>query len=228
MKTFLSVKMISACLTALLLLSEGVATTLRAAGPPLQGQVTLRPLTLTEINVYALTGVQGASGLTTIGLGQPAYLEALVNNAVPNADITNVIWVLSAKPNGSAAVLTSSPLGMNIPTFKVADRINPSGAAVYKVASRSMLRPDVTGTYTVSVTVQTANSGSTNLTQTITIRIPLRSMAALTMSRRRMAGPFPTRWSAAIGQPVRQRSRILPTFNASIAMARAANTPSGN
>jgi hypothetical protein len=168
MKTFLSVKMISACLTALLLLSEGVATTLRAAGPPLQGQVTLRPLTLTEINVYALTGVQGASGLTTIGLGQPAYLEALVNNAVPNADITNVIWVLSAKPNGSAAVLTSSSFGMNIPTFKVADRINPSGAAVYKVASRSMLRPDVTGTYTVSVTVQTANSGSTNLTQTIT------------------------------------------------------------
>src|SRR5687767_5119084 len=58
----------------------GTTTVVNAAGPPLQGQVTLRPLTPQEITDYALTDVQGASGLSTIGVGQPAYLEVLVNN----------------------------------------------------------------------------------------------------------------------------------------------------
>ena len=96
MKRFLSIKVIPACF---LLWAAGIATTM-GAGPALQGQVTLRPLTPTEINTYLLTNAQGASGLSTIGLAQPAYLEALVNNAIPNADITNVTWVLSAKPAG--------------------------------------------------------------------------------------------------------------------------------
>jgi hypothetical protein len=139
-----------------------------AAAPPLQGQITLRPLTPQEIYDYGLTGVQGASGLTTTPVGQPVYLEVLVNNAVPNADITNVTWTLTARPVGSAAALEASPLGANVPTYKIADRINQSGAPVFKVAGRTMLHPDIVGSYTVSASISTASSGNTNLTQRIT------------------------------------------------------------
>src|SRR5204863_8237699 len=104
-----------------------------------------------------------------VGEGQRAYLEGLVNNAVPNADIPNVTWVLTGRPVGSTAALASSPLGSNIPTFKMADRINQSGAPVFKVAGRTMLRGDVAGQYTVNVTIKTASSGSTNLTQKLTV-----------------------------------------------------------
>jgi hypothetical protein len=153
---------------AIALLAIGTTTTALAAAPALQGQVTLRPLTPQDIKNYALTNAQGASGLTAVGLGQPAYLEVLINTAVPNADITNVTWVLTARPVGSVAALTASPLGTNVPTFKMADRINQAGAPVFKVAGRTMLRPDVTGQYTVDVAIKTASSGSTNLTQKLT------------------------------------------------------------
>src|SRR4249919_3293050 len=143
------------------------ATEARAAPPPLQGQITLRPLTPQEIYDYGLTGVQGASGLSTMAVGQPVYLEVLVNNAVPNADITNVSWVLTSQPPGSTAGLEASPLGTNVPTYKIADRINQSGAPVFKVAGRTMLHPDILGSYTVSATINTASSGSTNLAQRI-------------------------------------------------------------
>jgi hypothetical protein len=139
-----------------------------AAPPPLQGQITLRPLTPQEIYDYGLTGVQGASGLTTTPVGQPVYLEVLVNNAVPNSGITNVTWTLTSRPGGSAAALEASPLGANVPTYKIADRIDQSGAPVFKVAGRTMLHPDVVGSYTVSASISTASSGNTNLTQRIT------------------------------------------------------------
>lgn len=151
----------------------------RAAAPALQGQITVRPLTPQDIKDYSLTGLQGASGLTTVGVGQPAYLEVLINNAVTNSDITNIVWTLAAKPAGSAATLQTSPLGTNVPTYRIADRISNSGNPVYKVpqvagnpgpalAGRTMLRPDVAGLYTVNVSIQTASSGSTNLTQNVT------------------------------------------------------------
>ena len=171
MKNSSAIKHAAFSLGIVVLISTGVATTAQAAGPALQGQVKLRPLTPTEMNAFALTNAQGASGLTTIGVGQPAYLEALVNNAVPNSDITNVTWVLTTKPVGSAAVFNASPLGTNIPTFNKTDRISSTGAAQYKVAGaagRTMLRPDITGQYTVTVTIRTGNSGNTNVTRTIT------------------------------------------------------------
>jgi len=202
MKMNKAIKTIPTCLMAVMLMAVCAVTTARAAGPALQGQLALRPLTPSEIKDYALTnvtGIQGASGLTTVGVGQPAYLEALVNGSkttilvtniivgvstnittnvflygLPDADITNVTWVLAAKPVGSAAVLAASPLGTNVPTYKMADRFNNSGAAMYKVPQvggepvRKLLRPDVTGLYTVTVAIQTANSGSTNLTQNVT------------------------------------------------------------
>ena len=139
-----------------------------AAAPALQGQITLRPLTPQEIYDYGLVGVQGASGLTTTPLGQPVYVEVLVANAVPNADITNVTFTLTSRPAGSSAALEPSPLGPNVPTYKIADRIDQNGAPVFKVAGRTMLRPDILGSYTVSASIRTGASGNTNLTQRIT------------------------------------------------------------
>jgi hypothetical protein len=170
MKMNTAVKIMANCLTAVMLMAVCAVTTARAAGPALQGQLTLRPLTTQDITDYSLTGVQGASGLSTVGKGQPAYVEVLVNNAVTNSDITNIVWTLAVKPVGSAAVLAASPLGTNVPTYKMADRFSSSGSPLYKVpgtAARRMLRPDAVGLYTVNVSVQTASSGSTNLTQNI-------------------------------------------------------------
>jgi Cytochrome c554 and c-prime len=154
---------------AVAVMATGATTTaLAAAAPALQGQITLRPLTPQEIYDYGLTGVKGASGLTTTAVGEPVYVEVLVNYAVPNSDITNVSWVLTSQPAGSTAALEASPLGANVPTYKIADRINQSGAPVFKVAGRTMLRPDIVGSYTVSASIRTASSGNTNLTQRIT------------------------------------------------------------
>lgn len=155
------------CLVIVLMAMAATLTT-RAAAPALQGQVTLRPLTPQDIKNYALTNAQGASGLNTIGVGQPAHVEVLINNAVPNADVTNITWTLAGRPAGSSAALAESPLGTNIPTFKIADRFNESGSPVYKVAGRTLLLPDVTGQYTVNVVIKTASSGSANLTQKVT------------------------------------------------------------
>ena len=158
--------MTSLAATALFL--AGAAASVQAAAPALQGSLTLRPLTPQEIKDYSLTGTQGASGMSAVGVGQPAYLEALVNAAIAPSNITSVTWTLTTKPIGSAAELQPSPLGTNVPTYKMADRYNNSGNPVYQVAGRTMLRPDVTGQYVVTCAIVTAGgSGSTNLTQMI-------------------------------------------------------------
>ena len=168
MKTNTAITKAETCFMAVVLMAMGASTSALAAAPALQGRVILRPLTPQEITDYGLTGAQGASGLSTVGVGQPAYVEALVNYAVTNSDITNIVWTLTLRPVGSAAALAASPLGANVPTYKMADRINQSGAPVFKVAGRRMLRPDAVGLYTVAVSIQTASSGSTNLTKNIT------------------------------------------------------------
>ena len=135
----------------------------QAAGPALQGRITLRPLTAVEVTTYGLpAGSELSGGLTTVGIGAAIYLEADVNLAIPAADITNVTWSLTAKPVGSTAVLATSPLGANVPIYE------PSSRLVSQVAGRKLLRLDVPGQYTVSVSIQTGNSGSTNVTQNLT------------------------------------------------------------
>jgi hypothetical protein len=143
-----------------LLVAAGIAG--RAQAAALQGQLQVRPLTPQEVKDYLLTGTQTASGLNTIAIGQPAYLDALVNLAVPNSDNVTVTWVLTNKPVGSVAALTSSPLGTNVPPYKIADRLTT------KVGGRTKLVPDVVGQYTIRATITTVTSGSTNLTLTLT------------------------------------------------------------
>jgi hypothetical protein len=151
------------CLAAAALLLIGTASVVQAAPTPLNATLALRPLTPTEIEEYGLGSTNEASGgLTTIAVGEPAYLEALVNIAIDPATITNVTWTLVAQPPGSMVTNVASPLGTNVPVYYPADQ------TVYQVAGRQFLRPDVVGPYTVNVTIQTSGSGSTNLSLTIT------------------------------------------------------------
>ena len=142
-----------------LALAMGAATA-SAAAPALNGRIDLRPLTPGDIKAYGLTNAQGASGINTIGIGTPAYLDAEVNIAVPAAG-TTVTWTLTNQPVGSMAVITNSPLGTNVPIYEPSDRL------VYMLAARAYLRPDLAGQYTIIATITSAASGSTNVTLTI-------------------------------------------------------------
>ena len=150
------------CLAAVGLLTLAAAPPARAAAPALTGQVIARPLTPGDKGLYGLpASLDVSGGLSTVAVGTALYLEAQVNLAIPASDVTNVSWAVTV-PVGSAAVLQPSPLGTNVPIYEPADR------AVLKVADRVLLRPDVTGQYSVTATISTASSGSTNVTYNIT------------------------------------------------------------
>ena len=135
----------------------------RAATPALTPQVLARPLTPGDKTAYGLpASLEVSGGLTTVGIGTPVYLEVELNSAIPAGDITNVAWNLASTPFNSLATLQASPLGANVPIYEPGDR------PAYQVAGRMMLRPDLTGQYSVTVQIDTAKEGSTNLTYTLT------------------------------------------------------------
>jgi hypothetical protein len=150
-------------LLAVLLLTLLAATTASAAA--LNARLVLRPVTPGDIsntnNALAST-TETSPGLNTLGIGSPAYLEAQVDIAISPADITNVTFVLTSKPVLSEAIVTNSPLGMNIPVYGPGDR------ELYQVAGRALLRPDDEGRYTVVATIMTSSSGSQSVTNTLT------------------------------------------------------------
>jgi hypothetical protein len=161
MKMNTSIRQVATWLAAMVLMAIVTATRVGAAAA-LTGQIAIRPLTPSEIADYGLpAGLETSGGVSAVGVRQPAYLEALVNSAIPASSNIVVVWSLSAKPVGSAAVLAVSPLGSNVPTYKMADRL------ILKVASRVLLRPDIAGQYTVSATISASGSGSTNVTQNL-------------------------------------------------------------
>ncbi|HVM51294.1 MAG TPA: hypothetical protein VMU04_24905 [Candidatus Acidoferrum sp.] len=140
------------------------AITASAASPPaLNARLVLRPVTPGDVTIYGLpASTENSGGITTVGVGTPVYLEIDLNSAIAPSNITSITWTLTNAPALSKASFTASPLGTNIPVYDVSLRstLHPAG--------RTVLRPDVTGQYTVIATVVTAGSGSTNLTQTIT------------------------------------------------------------
>lgn len=157
----------SACLAAAALTwLGGMPAAQAAATPALTGYFTLRPLSHTEISNtnYNLLSpkAQFSGGLTTVGVGEPAYLEALANISLNPALITNVSFTLVSKPDGSSAAIVASPLGANVPVYNTAD------ALIYQVTGRAMLRPDVVGQYVVNLSMGATGSGSTNVTINIT------------------------------------------------------------
>ncbi len=137
-------------------------TAMLQAQTSLNADVAVRPLTQDEITAYKLpAGTRVSPGFTTVALGEPAYLEAHVNFAVPAADVLSVTWTLTSKPAGSNAVLADSPLGSNVPVFE------PSDASEIRVVSRTLLRPDVVGPYVVTARIATSSAGTAQVGQTL-------------------------------------------------------------
>ena len=160
-------KITTAHKTALLGLPIGLvvaaALTAQAATPTLNGRLLPRPLTPGDKGTYGLpASLEVSGGINTVGVGTAVYLETEINSVIPASNITNMTWSLSG-PVGSAATLTTSPLGTNVPPYEPADKL------VYQVADRKLLRPDVTGQYTVNATIATANYGTTNLSITLNV-----------------------------------------------------------
>jgi hypothetical protein len=149
------------CLLAIALATLGAVTARAAVAPPAPTKISLRGLSPQEIKDYGLTDKQGASGLSTIGVGQPAYLDIMIPKTVAQSNVLSVAWTLSDKPISSAAQLGESPLGANVPLGAPADRLT------YWLGGRKMLKPDLEGTYVVNATVTFAH-GVSNITQKIT------------------------------------------------------------
>ena len=137
-------------------------TTMGYAQTSLQANLAVRPLTPYEIATYSLPSTTETSGgLTTVAIGQPAYLEAQVTSTWSASDISGVVWTLNIKPDGSKAGIGTSPLGMNIPVYEPSDRLTA------QVAGRALLRPDVAGVYEVSATVTTHSGPTATVAMTI-------------------------------------------------------------
>src|SRR5579871_3715851 len=144
MRTYSSPHRIALGLLAMLLMAVVAATAVHAQ-TTLQGQIVARPMSNDDRAAYSLpAAVENSGGLATVGLGQPAYLEAEIDINVPASDITGVTWTLSGKPSGSTATLADSPLGNNVPIWEPSDRL------VLQVAGRKVFRPDVVGQYTIT------------------------------------------------------------------------------
>jgi nitrate reductase cytochrome c-type subunit len=161
----------SAGLAVAALTCLGSVTAVQAASAPaLTGSLTLRPLTPTEISVYKLTGAQVSAGLNNVALGEPVYVDTMVNVAIAPSNIVGVTWSLTA-PIASKSTLLPVILGTNVPLYNTADRISGEASKpVYQLAGptgRAFFRPDVAGSYTVNATITTVGSGSTNLSISI-------------------------------------------------------------
>lgn len=142
------------------LIAVAAVTTAAAQTTP-QAKIAARPMTRDDIAAFKLPSTTELSGgLFTVGVGQPAYLEAQLDIAVPAADIINTQWALTSKPSGSSATLSDSPLGPNVPLFEPSDRV------VLQLAGRTLLRPDVPGAYVVKATIST-QTATINVSQTI-------------------------------------------------------------
>ncbi len=149
------------CLLTVALISMMATLAAEAAPPALNARVIPRPVTPNDVTIYSLpASTEYSGGLSTLGIGTPAYLEADVNIAVPAASITNVTWSLTA-PIGSVAILSNSPLPATVPVYLPSDKLT------YQVVERMLLRPDVAGQYTVTATIATTN-GTTNATLNLT------------------------------------------------------------
>jgi hypothetical protein len=163
MKINIAIKKAPPCLAAAGALLAAAWAPNALAQSNLLARIALRPVAPTDAATYGMpASTETSGGLSTIAVGTPAYIEAQVNIAFPGASVTNVTWSLTNKPLGSAAMLTNSPLGTNVPIYEIWDRQN-----YQVVGARTLLRPDLSGQYVVQVTIATT-TGTTNITQTIT------------------------------------------------------------
>jgi len=180
-------KCISTCGTCLLVVLLAALCAANGYAQTPNAQLIVRPMTPDDIAAYSLpAATERSGGLTTVGLGQPAYLEADVDITIPASQISGVTWSLASKPAGSKAVLAADPLGSGVPVFLPSDRL------IYQVAGRQLLRPDVAGIYNISATITTAGSG----VATVEVMITASSyMGISACSECHANGPAGTTWS---------------------------------
>ncbi len=122
-------------------------------------RIAFRPVTPVDVAQYGLPSTtQRSPGGPNVGLGEPAYLEALITKGASNY-FGSVTWTLSHWANGSAgpSVLKASPLTANVPCADYGDTL------AYDIAGRRMLVPDAVGTnnngdYVVVATLTWTNS----------------------------------------------------------------------
>jgi len=166
-----------------------VAVTAVNAQTSLQGRIVLRSISNDDISTYKLpSDTQRSGGLSTVGLGQPAYLEALVDIGIPASSISGVSWAITAKPDRSAAALVDGPIGLDVPAGAPSDR------TVSRVAGRAMLRPDVVGRYEVTAIIS-ATSGATATAKMSITAATYVGISACTKCHAN--GPASTPWSMA-------------------------------
>jgi hypothetical protein len=123
MKTNVSGKPKPTRLIGVVLIAMAASMAAQATPAPLNGRLIARPITPNNVAVYGLPANLAYSGGTSnVGLGVPLYLEADVNIAVPTSGITNVTFALTTAPIGSAAAITSSPLGTNVGEYEPSDQ----------------------------------------------------------------------------------------------------------
>ena len=142
------------------------AVTLLASAPFSAAQeIGARPLTHQEIKDYNLPeGTNPSGGLMVVGLGEPVYLEVLVDKG---EFVSNVTWSVEGitaifkDPPVSSATFEPSPIPADMPIYSPGDR------AIYDAYGRTLFRPDVEGTYTIKAVANTA-SGTVEMEAKIT------------------------------------------------------------
>lgn len=143
------------------LVAVAATTTIWADDAMLPARIQARALTTGDVAAYKLpAGTELSGGLNTVSVGEPVYLDAQIDINIPASSVAGVIWTITMKPNGSAATLTDSPLGANVPVFEPSDR------SIYQVAGRKVLRPDVVGEYVVTATITAGSAGTMTVGQT--------------------------------------------------------------
>lgn len=147
-----------AALVAISVASSGLAQT-----AALSARIALRPLTRDDISASKLpSATQISAGLSAVGVGQPFYLEALVDAQIPAAEIVSLDWTITRKPAASQAQFQDSPLGQSVPIYEPGDRL------AFQLAGRKLLTPDVTGVYMIEATVVTAKNGTVKIPMVLT------------------------------------------------------------
>jgi len=144
-------------LSAVALMAVAATTTLSAQ--TLQApRLALRAVTPGDISTYKLPSTtQVSGGLSTVGLGEPLYMEVQVDATLKASQLGGVTWAITESPSGSKAALAASPLG----TLPIKE---PSDALIYQVAGRQMFIPDIHGLYVINAVV-TIDGTATQLYQ---------------------------------------------------------------
>lgn len=128
--------------------------------------INTRPLTTQEIADHGMSeDTQLANGTHVVGIGQPIYLDLLIDKDEidDGVVVTQVVWTIDAVLDDlnlpitdSEATLDDSPLPESLPTYNSVDR------ATYDILDRAMIVPDKRGTYQISVQAMTESNGVYN------------------------------------------------------------------